>query len=149
MSILQEYETIHKRIGEKKYNALEQYLQEQKNPNLFLSDIYYKESEWNKFENWFNKQHLNKTACISIQALYEKFGNKLTYTIIDKTGEGEHQYFDIYNLYDDMIACCDGECVQIIEENENVITFLNTDADKDIKFELSRKEFETAVFYAN
>ena len=90
-----------------------------------------------------------KTVCISIQALYEKFGNKLTYTTIDKTGEGEHQYFDIYNLYDDMIACCDGECVQIIEENENVITFLNTDAEKDIKFELSREEFETAVFYAN
>ena len=87
-----------------------------------------------------------KTVCISIQALYEKFGSKLTYTIINKTREGKNQYFDLYNLHDDMIACCNGECVQIIEENENVIVLLNIEGENDIKFELSREEFETAVF---
>lgn len=50
MSILQDYEKIRKSIGEEKYNNIEQYLKE--HIELFLSDIYYRESEWNKFEKW-------------------------------------------------------------------------------------------------
>ncbi|HEY8891042.1 MAG TPA: hypothetical protein VIM70_12385 [Clostridium sp.] len=54
MSIMQEYEQIKKEIGEEKYNSIEKYLEV--NPDLFLSDLYYKESEWNKFEEWYNKR---------------------------------------------------------------------------------------------
>lgn len=51
-SILQEYEQIRREIGEKKYNAIQKYLATHK--NILLSDIYYNEGEWNKFEQWFN-----------------------------------------------------------------------------------------------
>jgi len=53
MSIMQEFESIRKEIGEEKYQAIENYLEI--HPELFLSDIYYKETEWNKFEEWYNK----------------------------------------------------------------------------------------------
>lgn len=51
MSILQEYEQIRRDIGEEKYKAVEEYLS--LHPELFLSDIYYKEVEWNKFNSWY------------------------------------------------------------------------------------------------
>lgn len=54
MSILQDYEQIKNRIGKEKFKAIEEYLE--LNPNLYLSDIYYKETEWNKFEEWYNKR---------------------------------------------------------------------------------------------
>lgn len=53
MSILQEYEEIRKDMGEKKYNAIEEYLK--LNPDLFLSDIYYSKEGWERFNNWYNK----------------------------------------------------------------------------------------------
>lgn len=52
MSVLQEYENIRKEIGGEKYKAIEKYLS--LNPELLLSDIYYKEKEWDKFEQWYN-----------------------------------------------------------------------------------------------
>ena len=51
---MQEFESIRKEIGETKYQAIENYLSER--PELFLDDIYYKESEWNKFEEWYTKE---------------------------------------------------------------------------------------------
>ena len=54
LSILQDYEQIKNRIGKEKFKAIEEYLE--LNPNLYLSDIYYKETEWNKFEEWYNKR---------------------------------------------------------------------------------------------
>jgi hypothetical protein len=59
MSILQEYESIRKEIGQEKYNCIERYLSE--NPDLFLSDIYYNREHWNKFEEWYN----TKTIVVS------------------------------------------------------------------------------------
>lgn len=54
MSILQDYETIRNEIGEVNYQAIEQYLEE--HPELFLNNLYYEESEWKKFEQWYNKK---------------------------------------------------------------------------------------------
>ena len=51
MSILQEYEEIRKELGNGINKGIELYLS--KNPNLLLSDIYYKEKEYKKFEKWF------------------------------------------------------------------------------------------------
>lgn len=48
MSILQEYERIRKEIGEEKFARIEVFLAA--HPDLFLSDVYYKEEVWNKFE---------------------------------------------------------------------------------------------------
>lgn len=60
MSILQEYKTIRESLGEKRYQEVEEFLAE--NPDLILSDVYYKESIWNKFEQWaFEKFGTPKT----------------------------------------------------------------------------------------
>lgn len=59
MSILQEYESIRKSIGEDKYNAINEYLTEY--PQVYLSDIYYNENEWNKFEEWYRAKQLTPT----------------------------------------------------------------------------------------
>jgi len=56
MSILQEYEEIRKQIGEDKYHAIDEYLTEY--PQVYLSDIYYNEDEWNKFEEWYKARQL-------------------------------------------------------------------------------------------
>ena len=53
MSILQEYEQIRHELGEEVYAAIERYLA--LHPELFLSDIYYKEEEFEKFEAWYGK----------------------------------------------------------------------------------------------
>lgn len=50
-SILQEYEEIRKELGKAKYEALNKYLATHK--NILLSDVYYNENEWNKFDAWF------------------------------------------------------------------------------------------------
>jgi len=54
MSILQEYETIRKQIGEKEYSDINKYLD--KHSKVLLSDIYYKKSAWDKFKTWQAKQ---------------------------------------------------------------------------------------------
>ena len=51
LSILQEYEEIRKGLGNGINKGIELYLSQ--NPNLLLSDIYYKEKEYKKFEKWF------------------------------------------------------------------------------------------------
>lgn len=50
MSILQEYEQIRKQIGEEKYSHIEKFLET--HPHYFLSDVYYKKSVWEEFEEW-------------------------------------------------------------------------------------------------
>ena len=37
----------------------------------------------------------NNQVCISVMALYEKFGEKLTYGRIRKTVENEGEYYDL------------------------------------------------------
>lgn len=53
MSILQEYESIRKEIGEDKYNAIEKYLNSHR--DILLSDIYYTREGWEAFEAWYEK----------------------------------------------------------------------------------------------
>ena len=50
MSILQEYTEIRKRLGEEKFSHIEAFLE--KHPHYLLSDVYYRESVWNEFEDW-------------------------------------------------------------------------------------------------
>ena len=50
VSILQEYEEIRREIGEERYQRIEAFLA--LHPNLYLSDVYYKESVWKKFEEY-------------------------------------------------------------------------------------------------
>ena len=46
MSILQEYETIHKQIGKQMYSRIEKFLEN--HTEYYLSDVYYKQSVWDK-----------------------------------------------------------------------------------------------------
>lgn len=50
MSVLQEYESIRKRIGEEKYNKITAFLKA--HPHYYLSDVYYRKSVWDEMENW-------------------------------------------------------------------------------------------------
>lgn len=50
MSILQEYEAIRKKISEKKYQQIQDFLEN--HPHYYLSDVYYRESVWNEMEKW-------------------------------------------------------------------------------------------------
>jgi hypothetical protein len=54
MSVLQEYDNIRKMIGEETYNNINLYLEA--HPDILLSDVYYKEKEWKKFEKWVSTQ---------------------------------------------------------------------------------------------
>ena len=51
MSILQEYEKIRKSLRPGEFEAIERYLD--LHPELFLSDIYYKREEYEKFDAWW------------------------------------------------------------------------------------------------
>lgn len=58
MSILQEYESIRRRLKPGEFDAIERYLE--KNSDLFLSDIYYKEEEYKKFFIWWQNESEQK-----------------------------------------------------------------------------------------
>lgn len=53
-SILSDYESIHKELGDEVWNALDTYIT-QSNGELYLSDVLYSETEWKRFERWYNK----------------------------------------------------------------------------------------------
>lgn len=58
MSILQDYEQIRRELGEEIFRAIEEYLQER--PELYLSDIYYKRSVWDEFEEWYKGRKMRE-----------------------------------------------------------------------------------------
>ena len=58
MSILQEYESIRRWIGEEKYQAINRYLDS--HPDVLLSDVYYNEEAYKKFEAWWNQEKEGK-----------------------------------------------------------------------------------------
>lgn len=53
-SILSDYESIHKELGDEVWNALDTYIT-QSNGELYLSDVLYSETEWKRFERWYNE----------------------------------------------------------------------------------------------
>jgi hypothetical protein len=54
MSILQEYEKIRGRLRVGEFEAIERYLA--LHPKLFLSDIYYNELQYKKFDSWWKTE---------------------------------------------------------------------------------------------
>lgn len=58
MSIVREYEEIRRELGEDKFQAIEEYLEI--HTEVFLSDVYYKESEFEKFEEWYYNRRQKK-----------------------------------------------------------------------------------------
>ena len=68
MSILQEYEQIRRKMGEKKYDSIETYLNTHPS-DLLLSDILYKPEHYIDFDKWYNWKILNRT--VKVNSIYE------------------------------------------------------------------------------
>ena len=62
MSVLQEYENIHRTMGEEKYARIMKYLDE--HPSILYSDVLYKKSAWNKFVAWEKKNYKDPIATV-------------------------------------------------------------------------------------
>lgn len=67
MSILQEYEQIRRKMGEKKYDSIEKYLET--HPDILLSDILYKPEHYINFDKWYNWKILNRK--VRVNSIYE------------------------------------------------------------------------------
>lgn len=65
------------------------------------------------------------------------YGNTLEYSKEDK-----REYFDLRNSRGELI-CCDGELCEILEENADYFELVEEDT--QIRFRLSKREFEIAV----
>lgn len=71
MSILQEYQSIRRQIGEKKYWNIESFLE--KHPHYFLSDVYYKTLVWDEFLVWEMKQEKDIKRKKKLAKEYKQF----------------------------------------------------------------------------
>lgn len=60
MSILQEYEEIKKGLRDGEFDAIERYLSI--HPELYLSDIYYKEHVYKQFDAWWTEEKTRKVV---------------------------------------------------------------------------------------
>ena len=92
---------------------------------------------------------MNKAIGISVKALYDTYGEKLTYSRIERTIDGNDIYYDLYNDKN-ILAIMDGETaigeIAIITNKDiDSITLVST-ADGNNSFRLSREEYEIAVF---
>lgn len=90
MSILQEYESIRKSIGEDTYNAIQVYLDIFQ--DLYLSDIYYNQTENKKFHKWYDE------IKDIIQTHYD-IGYSKTDTLIKIAGVTQKQLNDVSLIY--------------------------------------------------
>lgn len=90
-----------------------------------------------------------ETKCISVQALYEKYGEQLTNVKIDYISKGEENpdcdYYDLYDRYGQLV-CMDGEVCEVVSHENGVWTLINSDGEYDIEFELTDEEMEIACF---
>ena len=78
MSILQEYEQIKKDLGNGINKGMELYLE--LNSTLLLSDLYYKEKEFKKFDKWFK----NYLLPFKIMKFDDKYSLTLDQSNFDK-----------------------------------------------------------------
>lgn len=92
---------------------------------------------------------LNKgdEVCISTQALYEKYGERLSHGHISPEKGEDCIYYDMYNS-EGNVCCMDGEVIRVESTNEDTVVFVNEDDEEPIRFTLSMEEVEVAVFQA-
>ncbi len=131
MSILREYEEIKKELGEKEWNSIEEYVD--KHDDIYLSDVLYKEKEYNKFSNWKDRKYIKETTDkvwnnvnqILQNDEYQNF--KVDYIMIDK--KDENKSFAIISNYDEIasISLEDKELRLIPEYDYNFDTYFLED----------------------
>ena len=86
----------------------------------------------------------NKKISVSVMALYEKFGEKLTHGRIRKTVDSDGEFYDL--VVDGWkLATCDGEVNELISVENGVYTFKNDEGDfGEVTFKLTQDEFNIA-----
>lgn len=97
-SILSDYEYIHRKLGDEVWNALDEYC-EMMNGELFLSDVLYKESEWKRFEKWFQKKYKKSTQDSSKQFGESRVSN-MKLNLTESYGDGKWENVGDVNFLD-------------------------------------------------
>ena len=88
----------------------------------------------------------NKLVTISVMALHEKFGEKLTHCTIKKSIEDGETFYDLYTG-GWHLACCDGEECEITHVENGVYTLANYEGElSEEKFKLTQDELNIACF---
>lgn len=85
--------------------------------------------------------NINTTVCISVQALYEAFGENLQLNTIAAEDDG---YYDLYNEHGEL-ACMDGEEVSITQTGDVYISFVNSNGEYSVYFGLTHEEAKIAI----
>jgi hypothetical protein len=86
----------------------------------------------------------NKTVCISIEGLYDAFGESLMFGKIRKTRQDNVVYFDYFDLKYTLV-CMDGEEVEVIRDCGDILFLSNKNGEKNCTFALTKKEFDIAI----
>lgn len=84
-----------------------------------------------------------ENVTISLETLYNKFGEDLCYNEIEKEVDGDTEYFD---LYENGLVCMDGETCRVDFKNDDKVVLINFDGEVDRYFSLSAEEFEYGCF---
>lgn len=85
-----------------------------------------------------------KIVSVSLQALYNHFKGQLNNGIIEKTIDGETEYYDLF--VNNQLVCMDGEMCKVIEENNNGSVLLNSNGEQDFTFTLTTVEMKVGTF---
>lgn len=85
-----------------------------------------------------------KKITISLDALYNKFDSELSRGTIEKTMDGENEYYDLY--VNNRLVCMDGETCAVIEETDGVVTLLNSNGEQAATFTLTVDEMKIGGF---
>ena len=87
------------------------------------------------------KSAVGEEVTISLETLYEKIGRDAKYGIIQYSENGDSDWYDFYNEFDEM-ACCDGETCKIVDETEDYVELRSEDDPNGAIFKLSKEEFD-------
>lgn len=85
---------------------------------------------------------MKKNQCISVNTLYEKYGDHLTYCAISTENDDEKVWYDLVDKRNRGILCMDGESCEVLLENENIVVLQND----GITFCLTKEEYSVAAF---
>ena len=87
---------------------------------------------------------IGNEVCISTQALYEKYGEKLSECRINIDETEKCTYYDMQNAKG-QICCMDGETVSIEGVDDRFVNFINKEGESPIHFRLTLEETRTAT----
>ena len=85
-----------------------------------------------------------KSITVCLASLYEKFHGHLANGVIEKSYDGETEYYDLF--VNDSLVCMDGETCTILHENKDSIVLLNDYGEKNSTFTLSTDELSVINF---